>query len=84
MDTTLDTIKLIDYGATDKVRMYIKKLAIGPRMRFLLKCKPYISSTPKTFKFFKDNFALELISLSTAKEDPIQAERIYRMIKIYK
>ena len=49
---------LLQTGAEQQVRSYLKKLGIRERMRVLHTVIPYVNSTPKTLKFFHTNFKI--------------------------
>jgi len=72
---------LIEIGATDRVRKKLKRLAIPDRMKLLYKCIPYINSTPKNLKFFKENFSKEIGALILVNNDINKATDLYRQAK---
>lgn len=76
--TPTQAINLINAGGTDNLRRKIKKYGIPERMKFLKGCIPYIKSSNKSLKFFRDHFAIEIGSLITAEEDIDKAVKLYQ------
>ena len=76
--------RLVDYGATDRVRKYLKKLGIYQRLTVLNECVPHVKSSPKSLKFFKENFSIEIGAILMAEHDLKKAESLYRSSKSYK
>ena len=75
---------LLRYGANDRVRKYLKKLAINQRLKILQDCVPYVNATQSSLKFFKENFAVEIGAIMAAEQDLEKAETLYRTAKSYK
>lgn len=82
--TGLEIETLLRYGATDRVRKHLKKLAIKPRLKTLQSCVPYVNATPQSLKFFKENFSVEIGAIMAAEQDLDKAEKLYRTAKSYK
>lgn len=75
--TAPEAIHLIEAGGTDNLRGKIKKLGIHDRLKFLNKCIPYISKSPKSILFFKQHFSMELGAIGTADGDVDKAYVIF-------
>jgi hypothetical protein len=76
-----DIDKLIEIGATDRVRKYLKKLAIDQRMKALNKCIPLIKVSKGNLKFFRENFSSEIGAILISEGDLSRAEELYRSSK---
>ena len=72
---------LINIGAMDKVRQHLKNLSLVDRLPLLFDLIPYVNKTPRSLKFFRDNFAQEIGALVSAKYDYVQAEKLYNAAK---
>lgn len=70
-------MNLIEIGAKDRARLYLKKLALKERLPLLHECFPYINS-PKRIEFFGDHFKADLVALSETGFNYVDAERLYR------
>lgn len=68
---------LLEVGAQDRVRLYLKKLALKERLPLLHACFPYIN-TPAKVRFLQDHFAVEVVSLVACGQDYAAAEGQYR------
>ncbi len=79
-----DIDKLIEIGATDRVRKYLKKLSIPQRLNALNSCIPIIKKTGKSLRFFKENFSVEVGAILMAEGDLTVAEDMYRSAKTKK
>lgn len=73
--------QLIAVGATDRVRAYLKRLALKERLPVLHECIPYVNATPSNLRFFQENFANEIGALIQADYDYARAERLYNAAK---
>lgn len=73
--------QLLGYGAHDRVRMKLKKLALPERMKSLSACIPYVKSSPGNLKFFKENFSAEIGAILIAEGDIDQAVSLYYSAK---
>jgi hypothetical protein len=60
---------LINMGAGDRVRQYLKKLSLKDRLPALHDLIPYVDQTPGNLKFFRDHFSVEIGALISAKYD---------------
>lgn len=69
---------LLDLGAKDRVRKYLKRLAIPERMKALEGCIPLVKQTPSNLKFFKENFSQELGALVISNGDLDVATDLYK------
>ncbi len=78
----LEISNLIQLGATDKVRIYFKKLTIPERMKALHKIIPYINANQKSVEFFRSNFSKEIGALIMTDYDYDEAVRLYRTVKV--
>ena len=75
---------LINMGAGDRVRQYLKKLSLKDRLPALHDLIPYVDQTPQNLKFFRDHFAQEIGALISAKYDYEKAEKLYNTAKLLK
>ena len=75
---------LLRYGAIDKARKHLKRLAIPARMKLLQECIPTVNATTGSLKFFKDNFSVEIGALMISEQALDKAVSIYRTAKLYK
>jgi hypothetical protein len=73
--------QLLGYGAHDRVRMKLKKLALPERMKSLSACIPYVKSSPQNLKFFKENFSAEIGAILMADGDLDKAVNLYQTAK---
>lgn len=82
--TGFEISRLVDYGATDRARKYLKKLGIYQRLKVLNECVPHVKESPGSLKFFKENFSVEIGAILMAEHDLKKAELLYRSSKSYK
>jgi hypothetical protein len=75
---------LINMGAGDRVRQYLKKLSLKDRLPALHDLIPYVDQTPGNLKFFRDHFSVEIGALISAKYDYEKAEKLYNTAKLLK
>jgi hypothetical protein len=75
---------LINIGAGDRVRQYLKKLSLKDRLPALHDLIPYVDQTPGNLKFFRDHFSVEIGALISAKYDYEKAEKLYNTAKLLK
>jgi hypothetical protein len=75
---------LINMGAGDRVRQYLKKLSLKDRLPVLHDLIPYVDQTPGNLKFFRDHFSVEIGALISAKYDYEKAEKLYNTAKLLK
>jgi hypothetical protein len=75
---------LLRYGAVDRARKHLKRLAIPQRMKLLRECIPTVNVTTESLKFFKENFSVEIGALMIAEQDLDKAVSLYRTSKKYK
>jgi hypothetical protein len=75
---------LLKYGAIDKARKHLKRLAIPQRMKLLQECIPTVNATTESLKFFKENFSVEIGAIVCAEQDLDKAVQLYRTAKTYK
>lgn len=75
---------LINMGAGDRVRQYLKKLSLKDRLPALHDLIPYVDNTPGNLKFFRDHFSVEIGALISAKYDYEKAEKLYNTAKLLK
>jgi hypothetical protein len=75
---------LINMGASDRVRQYLKKLSLKDRLPALHDLIPYVDNTPGNLKFFRDHFSVEIGALISAKYDYEKAEKLYNTAKLLK
>lgn len=73
--------RLIELGAIEIVRNSIKKLAIPNRMELLKSVVPWVNESPKSLKFYRDNFAIELGALIKSEMNCDKAVELYRQAK---
>ena len=64
---------LLKYGAIDKARKHLKRLAIPQRMKLLQECIPTVNGTTESLKFFKENFSVEIKMRRCAKSHTMLA-----------
>jgi hypothetical protein len=69
---------LLDMGAKDRVRKYLKRLAIPERMKALEGCLPLVKQSPSNLKFFKESFSSELGAILMSDGDLEKAVTLYR------
>ena len=74
--------RLIEAGAKDRVRAYLKKLSIKERLPLLHDLIPYVRLTPTSLKFFHEHFAIEIGALIQAEMDYAIAEKLYNAAKL--
>lgn len=72
---------LVNMGAESRVRQHLKRLSLKDRLPLLHDLIPYVDQTPKSLKFFKENFSQEIGALIVAKYDYEKAEKIYNTAK---
>lgn len=72
---------LLQTGAEQQVRSYLKRLAISDRMRTLHDLIPYVNATGKTLAFFHKNFAREIGALITTNFDYDASAKLYNLEK---
>lgn len=72
---------LVQIGATDRVRSYLKKLTIPERVKMLHALIPYINVDAKSLQFFRENFSKEIGALIMANYDYDEAVKLYRTVK---
>lgn len=72
---------LVNQGAEHEVRIRLKKLSLKDRLPKLWDIAPFVNSTPRTLKFFRENFSQELGAVMMAQGDFEKAERLYRQSK---
>ena len=72
---------LLQTGAEQQVRSYLKKLGIRERMRVLHTVIPYVNATPKTLKFFHTNFSMEIGAIISSNFDYDKAAQLYNDAK---
>ncbi len=72
---------LINMGAGDRVRKYLKKLSLKDRLPLLHDLIPYVKDTPENMKFFREHFSQEIGALIAAQYDYEKAEKIYNNAK---
>jgi|APFre7841882793_1041355.scaffolds.fasta_scaffold00067_31 hypothetical protein len=77
----LEISNLLQIGATDRVRKYLKKLSLKDRLPVLQECIPYVNATKGTLDFFHKNFAKEIGAIIAADYDFKKAELLYRISK---
>lgn len=70
-------LNLIEIGAKDRARLYLKKLALKQRLPLLHSCFP-ITVNAARIQFFQEHFAAELVALWEAGFDYGKAEVRYR------
>lgn len=75
---------LINMGAGNTVRQYLKKLSLKDRLPALHDLIPYVDQTPENLKFFRDHFSQEIGALISAKYDYVKAEKLYNTAKLLK
>lgn len=75
---------LINMGASDRVRQYLKKLSLKDRLPALHDLIPYVDNTPQNLKFFRDHFSQEIGALISAGYDYVKAEKLYNTAKLLK
>ena len=75
---------LINMGASDRVRRYLKKLSLKDRLPALHDLIPYVDNTPQNLKFFRDHFSQEIGALISAGYDYVKAEKLYNTAKLLK
>ena len=75
---------LVNMGAGDRVRQYLKRLSLKERLPLLHDLIPYVDSTPKSLKFFRDHFSQEIGALISAGYDYEKAEKLYNTAKLLK
>ena len=73
--------QLLGYGARDRVRMKLKKLALPERMKSLSACIPFVKASPQNLKFFKENFSAEIGAILIAEGDVDHAVSLYHAAK---
>jgi len=73
--------QLLRFGAKDRVRKKLKRLAIPERMVSLNDCIPIVKQSPVNLKFFKENFSVELGAIMLAEGDLDQAVKLYNSAK---
>jgi hypothetical protein len=73
--------QLLRFGAKDRVRKKLKRLAIPERMVSLNDCIPIVKQSPTNLKFFKENFSVELGAIMLAEGDLDQAVKLYNSAK---
>ena len=73
--------QLIRFGATDRARKKLKKLAIKPRLNCLRDCIPMVKKSGAHTKFFAENFRVELGAIMMAEGDLDRAEELYQSSK---
>jgi hypothetical protein len=73
--------QLLRFGAKDRVRKKLKRLAIPERMVSLNDCIPIVKQSPANLKFFKENFSVELGAIMLAEGDLDQAVKLYNSAK---
>jgi hypothetical protein len=73
---------LIQVGGEERCRLYLKKLALPQRMETLRQIIPWVKETPKSLKFYYQNFAIEIGALLKADYDIEQAVQLYRRSKL--
>lgn len=73
--------QLLRFGAKDRVRKKLKRLAIPERMTSLNDCIPIVKQSPINLKFFKENFSVELGAIMLAEGDLDQAVKLYNSAK---
>ena len=73
--------QLLSYGATDRVRKKLKRLAIPERMVSLNDCIPIVKQSPLHLKFFKENFSVELGAIMMANGNLDEAVKLYQNSK---
>lgn len=76
--TAQEAINLINVGGTDHLRKKLKKYGLEDRMKILRDCIPYVSSSGKSLKFFKENFSKEIGALLTTNNNIEKAVELYR------
>lgn len=74
--------QLVELGAQTRCREYLKKLALPQRMETLKAAIPWVNETPKTLKFYRDNFSQEIGALLKAEQDIEKAVGLYRRAKV--
>lgn len=79
--TASEILNLINIGATDHLRMKLKKYGIEERMRVLSLCIPHVKDSGRSLKFFKENFSVELGALVVAEGDIEKAVSLYKNAK---
>jgi len=72
---------LVNIGAELRVRHHLKRLSLKDRLPLLHDLIPYVDSTPKSLKFFRDNFSQEIGALIAAQYDYEKAEKLYNTAK---
>ena len=73
--------QLLRFGAKDRVRKKLKRLAIPERMVSLNDCIPIVKQSPVNLKFFKENFSVELGAIMLAEGDLDRAVKLYNSAK---
>jgi hypothetical protein len=73
--------QLLGYGAQDRVRKKLKRLALPERMKSLSACIPLVKSSPQNLKFFKENFSAEIGAILIAEGDITRAVSLYHTAK---
>ena len=72
---------LIQAGGEERCRLHLKKLALPQRMETLSQVIPWVNESPKSLKFYRDNFAIELGALIKSEMDCNKAVELYRQAK---
>jgi hypothetical protein len=73
--------QLLRYGAQDRVRKKLKKLALPERMKSLSACIPFVKASQQSLKFFKENFSAEIGAILIAEGDIDRAVSLYHAAK---
>jgi hypothetical protein len=81
--TGLEINNLIQVGATDLARKKLKRMGMTDRLKTLNDCVPYVNESPKSLKFFQENFSKELGAIMMAERDLEKAETLYRSASKY-
>jgi hypothetical protein len=72
---------LIQIGAGQRVRAYLKTLSLKVRLPLLHELIPYITESQGGLKFFHEHFAQEIGALLRTKYNYDEAERLYNSAK---
>lgn len=75
---------LVNIGAGDRVRQYLKRLSLKERLPLLHDLIPYVDTTPQSLKFFRENFSQEIGALISVGYDYEKAEKLYNTAKLLK